>query len=257
MRRPYRGAMSLRGPNVTNPKKRQRVAIVIANQVLSTTPGWPVDFWSSELTHRHYALRETSNEIELLTPAGRACAADAMSSPYDSIGYSSADLITAGVLAMKLDRVVDDTKKGDDIEVAAVDASLVAGGQAPMFTFEVRTLSIRRSSRSAKRARSRPCCVTGSLFCAERGCRTGNSSPRRDARRRTATSTVRLAQIAADYRCAQPCDLNLDDWRSSTEMTSAMSRSCSTRTASSEVTGDAGRAHDRPNVVVDVGLVAK
>ena len=43
--------MSLEDPNVVNPKKKKRVAIVIANPAVSTTTQWPVGFWSSELTN--------------------------------------------------------------------------------------------------------------------------------------------------------------------------------------------------------------
>jgi hypothetical protein len=37
--------MSLQDPNVVNPQRRRRVAIVIANPAVSTTTGWPVGFW--------------------------------------------------------------------------------------------------------------------------------------------------------------------------------------------------------------------
>ena len=43
--------MSLQDPNVVNAKARKRVALVIANPAVSTTTGWPVGFWWSELTH--------------------------------------------------------------------------------------------------------------------------------------------------------------------------------------------------------------
>ena len=43
--------MSLQDPNVVDPARRKRVAIVIANPATSTTTGWPVGFWWSELTH--------------------------------------------------------------------------------------------------------------------------------------------------------------------------------------------------------------
>lgn len=43
--------MSLRDPNVVNPKRPKRAAIVISNPAVSTTTGWHVGFWWSELTH--------------------------------------------------------------------------------------------------------------------------------------------------------------------------------------------------------------
>jgi putative intracellular protease/amidase len=50
--------MSLKDPNVVHPQRRKRVAIVIANPAVSTTTGWPVGFWWSELTHPYYELSE-------------------------------------------------------------------------------------------------------------------------------------------------------------------------------------------------------
>jgi putative intracellular protease/amidase len=129
--------MSLRDPNVTNPAKRKRVAIVIANPAVSTTTGWPVGFWWSELSHPYYVFTEQGYEIEVFSPDGGACEADAMSDPNDPSGYSSADLITQGFIhTPALRALVDDTRPVSAIDVAAFDAIVVAGGQAPMFTFE-------------------------------------------------------------------------------------------------------------------------
>ena len=43
--------MSLKDPNVVNESHPKRAAIVIANPAQSTTTGWPVGFWWSELSH--------------------------------------------------------------------------------------------------------------------------------------------------------------------------------------------------------------
>lgn len=43
--------MSLKDPNPVNAARPKRVAVVIANPAVSTTTGWPVGFWWSELTH--------------------------------------------------------------------------------------------------------------------------------------------------------------------------------------------------------------
>jgi hypothetical protein len=37
-----------------------KVLMVIANPAVSTTLGWPVGFWGSELTHPYYAFREAA-----------------------------------------------------------------------------------------------------------------------------------------------------------------------------------------------------
>jgi putative intracellular protease/amidase len=129
--------MSLKDPNVVNPKKHKRVAVVIANPAVSTTTGWPVGFWWSELTHPYYVLTEAGYEVEIFSYKGGKCEADGMSDPHDPSGYSASDLISAGFIAMpKLKALVEDTKKAADIDVARFDAIIVAGGQAPMFTIE-------------------------------------------------------------------------------------------------------------------------
>ena len=62
--------MSLQDPNVVNPARKKRVAMVIANPATSTTTGWPVGFWLSELTHSSYLLTESGYEIEVFSPDG-------------------------------------------------------------------------------------------------------------------------------------------------------------------------------------------
>lgn len=129
--------MSLQDPNVVDPRAKKRVAIVIANPAVSTTTGWPVGFWWSELTHPYHAFHEAGYEIDLFSPAGGACQADGMSDPNDASGYSRTDLISQGFIhTPELAALVQATKPVSDIDVAAFDAILVAGGQAPMFTFE-------------------------------------------------------------------------------------------------------------------------
>ena len=129
--------MSLQDPNVVNARAKKRVAIVIANPAVSTTTGWPVGFWWSELTHPYLAFHEAGYEVEVYSPQGGKCDADGMSDPNDASGYSKTDLISQGFIhSPELKALVDNTKKVADIDVSAFDAIVVAGGQAPMFTFE-------------------------------------------------------------------------------------------------------------------------
>jgi putative intracellular protease/amidase len=129
--------MSLRDPNPVNAKRPKRVAIVISNPAVSTTTGWPVGFWWSELTHPYYELTEKGYVVEIFSPAGGKCEADAMSDPRDPSGYSSTDLITIGFIATpKLAALVEHTKPISALEVEEFDAIVVAGGQAPMFTYD-------------------------------------------------------------------------------------------------------------------------
>jgi putative intracellular protease/amidase len=129
--------MSLRDPNPANPKQPKRVAIVIANPATSSTTGWPVGFWWSELTHPTYAFHEAGYEVEIFSPAGGACQADGLSDPRDTSGYSASDLISLGFIhTPSLAALVEETRPVSEIDVTHFDALVVAGGQAPMFSFE-------------------------------------------------------------------------------------------------------------------------
>lgn len=129
--------MSLKDPNVAFRKHPRRIAIVVANPAVSTTTGWPVGFWWSELTHPYYVLTEAGYEVEIFSPDGGKCEADGMSDPRDPSGYSASDLISMGFIATpRLAALVESTRKVSEISVADHDAIVVAGGQAPMFNFE-------------------------------------------------------------------------------------------------------------------------
>ncbi|HET9953479.1 MAG TPA: type 1 glutamine amidotransferase domain-containing protein [Polyangiaceae bacterium] len=129
--------MSLRDPNPANETNPKRVAIVIANPTVSSTTGWPVGFWWSELTHPYYAFREAGYDVQIFSPAGGKCEADGMSDPRDASGYSAADLISMGFIhTPSLRALVESTEPVSALDVSQFDALVVAGGQAPMFTFE-------------------------------------------------------------------------------------------------------------------------
>ncbi|MBL8069350.1 MAG: type 1 glutamine amidotransferase domain-containing protein [Armatimonadetes bacterium] len=132
--------MSLRDPNAVSKLRPKRIAIVISNPAVSTTTGWPVGFWWSELTHPYYEFTEQGYEVEVFSVTGGKCEADAMSDPRDASGYSATDLISMGFIATPtLSALVEKTRPVDEIDVNRFDAIVVAGGQAPMFTFESAT----------------------------------------------------------------------------------------------------------------------
>jgi putative intracellular protease/amidase len=129
--------VSLKDPNPTNAKKPKRVAIVLSNPAASSTTGWPVGFWWSELSHPYFAFQEKGYEVEIFSPDGGKSEADAMSDPRDPSGYSETDLVSMGFIATpKLAALIENTKKITDLNLARFDAIVVAGGQAPMFTFD-------------------------------------------------------------------------------------------------------------------------
>jgi putative intracellular protease/amidase len=128
--------MSHKNLNSVTPSKQKRVAIVIANPAVSKTTGWPVGFWWSELTHPFYKFSEKGYEVEIFSPQGGKCEADAMSNPDDVTQWQKEDLISRGFIGdPDLMKLVENTKVVDEIEVNRFDAIVVAGGQAPMFSY--------------------------------------------------------------------------------------------------------------------------
>ncbi|MBU6153158.1 MAG: type 1 glutamine amidotransferase domain-containing protein [Bdellovibrionales bacterium] len=134
--------MSLMNSNSTNPLKPKKIAIVIANPATSSTTGWPVGFWWSELTHPYFLFKEAGYAVSIFSPDGGSCQADGMSDPRDPSGYSANDLITMGfVNTPSLLSLNANTKPVASVNLHDFDAMVVAGGQAPMFNFEgARTL---------------------------------------------------------------------------------------------------------------------
>jgi len=129
--------VTLMNVNPVNRRHPRRVAMVLSNPAISTTTGWPVGFWWSELTHPYFAFTERGYEIELFSPGGGKCEADAMSDPRDASGYSTSDLISLGFIhTSQLAALVDSTRPVAELDSASFDAIVVAGGQAPMFTLE-------------------------------------------------------------------------------------------------------------------------
>src|SRR5918912_1117548 len=104
--------MSLKDTNPVNPKKKKRVAIVLANPAVSTTTGWPVGFWWSELSHPYLLLTEKGYDIEIVSPGGGKCVPDGMSDPRDPSGYSAEDLISLGFASSpRHAALIENTKK--------------------------------------------------------------------------------------------------------------------------------------------------
>lgn len=115
----------------------KRVAIVISNPGQSTTTGWPVGFWWSELTHPYFKFSELGYEIDIYSPNGGKCEADAMSDPEDASRWQAEDVISRGYKHdPEFVKLIENTKPVDDLRVEDYDALVVAGGQGPMFTFE-------------------------------------------------------------------------------------------------------------------------
>jgi putative intracellular protease/amidase len=129
--------VSHKNRNPVNPANPKRVAIVIANPATSTTNGWPVGFWWAELTHPYFHFTEAGYEVEVFSPNGGACEADAMSDPEDASQWQAEDVISRGYKHdPEFVKLVQNTKRVDDMDVDRFDGLVVAGGQSPMFTYE-------------------------------------------------------------------------------------------------------------------------
>ncbi|OYU80641.1 MAG: type 1 glutamine amidotransferase domain-containing protein [Flavobacterium sp. BFFFF1] len=127
--------MSHKNLNPVNAKKPKRIAIVLSNPANSSTTGWPVGFWWSELTHPYYHLTEKGHEVEIFSYFGGKCEADAMSNPEDPSQWQAEDVISRGYLHdPAFLSLLEHTKPAAAIDVNAFDAIIFAGGQGPMFT---------------------------------------------------------------------------------------------------------------------------
>ena len=113
------------------------VLLVVSNPTVSTTTNWPVGFWLSELTHPYDVLSATGHQLTIASPDGGKVEWDALSDPIHESGYSKHDTLSlkylddADFLAL-----LENTPKIGDLDLSGFDAILVAGGQAPMFTFQ-------------------------------------------------------------------------------------------------------------------------
>ncbi|RCS56967.1 type 1 glutamine amidotransferase domain-containing protein [Parvibium lacunae] len=128
--------MSVENTNRVNPDRPKRIALVVSNPAVSSTTGWPVGFWWSELTHPYLEFTEAGYLVDIYSPDGGPVVADAMSDPRDSSGYSAADIVSLGFIHHpQLMEKLTNTPAIGTLQIADYDALVVAGGQAPMFTF--------------------------------------------------------------------------------------------------------------------------
>jgi putative intracellular protease/amidase len=118
----------------------KRVLMVVANPATSTTTGWPVGFWASELFHPLYEFTEVGYEVTVASPDGGPVEVDGLSDPRDPSGYSVTDVLSLGYLSSDAHMAqLKDTPRLSDLELDDYDAIVVCGGQSPMFSFRDNT----------------------------------------------------------------------------------------------------------------------
>jgi putative intracellular protease/amidase len=122
--------------DVTNPARRPRVLMVVANPGVSTTLGWPVGFWAAELFHPYYEFVARRYEVTIASPEGGKVEVDALSDPRDESRWSADDLISMGALhTPEIVALLERTPAIRDLDLDEFDALVVCGGQGPMFQF--------------------------------------------------------------------------------------------------------------------------
>lgn len=122
--------------DVLNPERPKRIAIVASNPAISVQTGWPIGFWWSELTHPYWGFVEHGYQVDIYSPEGGKVVADNWSDPRDESRYSASDLLTLGFLSSQEHmKLVENTRPIAQLKPSEYDGVLVAGGQAPMYTF--------------------------------------------------------------------------------------------------------------------------
>jgi putative intracellular protease/amidase len=122
--------------DVTDPQRRPRVLMIVANPTTSTTTGFPVGFWAAELFHPYFEFTQKRYDVTIASPEGGKVEVDAYSDPRDQSRWSADDLISMGALnTPEITAMLEDTPALRDLDLDGYDALVVCGGQAPMFQF--------------------------------------------------------------------------------------------------------------------------
>lgn len=118
----------------------RRTLIVVANEIMHPRLGYPLGFWAAELTHPYAELLAHGHQITIASLDGGRVTVDGYSDPRHESGYSAHDFISLGFLTSPTYApLLESTAALADLGADDFDAIIVAGGQAPMFTFRDHT----------------------------------------------------------------------------------------------------------------------
>ena len=116
--------------------QQRHTLIVVANEITHPRLGFPLGFWAAELTHPYAELLAHGHQITIASLDGGRVTVDGYSDPRHESGYSAHDFISLGFLTSpRFAPLLDTTTALSDLNADDYDAIIVAGGQAPMFTF--------------------------------------------------------------------------------------------------------------------------
>lgn len=112
------------------------ILLIVANPSISTTLGWPVGFWASELIHPYAEFTKAGCQVTISSPNGGKVEFDGYSDPRDASGYSKDDTLSLEYINRpEFMQLLENTAEIANLNMNNFDAIVVCGGQSPMFTF--------------------------------------------------------------------------------------------------------------------------
>lgn len=113
-----------------------KILMVASSPSVSKQTGWPIGFWSAELTHPMRIFQEAGYDIDLVSTEGGKLEMDSYSNPTDASGYSAGDIISLGYMQKPgFNKMLEQTKKITEVNTKDYVAIFLVGGQGPMYTF--------------------------------------------------------------------------------------------------------------------------
>lgn len=127
------------GAQENAPTGTGKVLLVASSPTNATTEkanGWPLGAWIAEISHPYYELVEAGYKVEIVSTAGGDVFIDPYSDPEHESGYSKDDEKSRTFLkADTTSALLKGTKALAQVNASEYDAIIVAGGQAPMYTY--------------------------------------------------------------------------------------------------------------------------
>jgi putative intracellular protease/amidase len=112
------------------------ILLIVANPSISTTLGWSVGFWASELIHPYAEFTKAGCQITIASPNGGKVEFDGYSDPRDASGYSKDDALSLEYINQpEFMKLLENTPAIANLDLSNFNAIVVCGGQSPMFTF--------------------------------------------------------------------------------------------------------------------------
>ncbi|MEZ4310962.1 MAG: type 1 glutamine amidotransferase domain-containing protein [Polyangiaceae bacterium] len=116
-----------------------KILLVASSPATATTEaaqGWPLGAWIAEISHPYYELVEAGYTVEIVSTDGGDIFIDPYSDPRHESGYSAEDEKSLKFLTTpETSDLLVGTRSIAEVDDADYDAIIVAGGQAPMYTY--------------------------------------------------------------------------------------------------------------------------